>query len=435
VTIVEAGCALRVRKISCVELTAECLRRIANRNRELNAFITVTADTARERAAALDDELARGFDRGPLHGIPIAHKDLFHTRGVRTTAGSKLYEDFIPSNDARAVEQLDAAGTVMLGKTGLHELAYGVTSNNPHFGPVRNPVDPRRTPGGSSGGSASALAAGMCLLATGTDTGGSIRIPASFCGVAGLKPTYGRISRAGVIPLGLSLDHVGPMAADVAGLRAAFAVLAGGAGRAVTRSPARIGLPENFFFDRVDAEVRDAIHAAARAAEDAGFGIVPVRVPDIDTLNAVGRVILLAEASALYDSRLDRPDLFGADVLSLLEQGRLVPASAYVNAQRLRKALAREFQALFTKIDALFTPTTPIPAPLIGEAEIIIDGNREDARLASTRFVRGFNVLGLPALSIPCGRTSSGLPIGLQIVGRAFEDEFLLDIAAALEPA
>jgi aspartyl-tRNA(Asn)/glutamyl-tRNA(Gln) amidotransferase subunit A len=433
VTIAEAGCALRARKISCVELTAECLRLIASRNSELNAFITVTADSARERAATLDDELARGFDRGPLHGIPIAHKDLLHTRGVRTTAGSKLYENFVPSADARAVAQLDAAGAVMLGKTGLHELAYGVTSNNPHFGPVRNPADPQRTPGGSSGGSAAALAAGMCLLATGTDTGGSIRIPASFCGVAGLKPTYGRISREGVIPLGLSLDHVGPMSADIAGLRAAFAVLAGGR-RHAAPSPARIGLPENFFFDRVDPEVREAVHAAARVAEKNGFRIVPVRVPDIETLNAVGRVILLAEASALYESRLDRPDLFGADVLSLLEQGRLVPATAYVNAQRLRKAFAREFHALFTKIDTLFTPTTPIPAPLIGEAEVNIGDDREDARLASTRFVRGFNVLGLPALSVPCGRTRAGLPIGLQIVGRAFEDEFLLDIAAALEP-
>src|SRR5271165_4198931 len=214
-TIRQAAAALRSREISCLELTNRCLDEIAKQNGRLNAFITVTADAARQRALELDRELARGIDRGPLHGIPIAHKDLMWTRGVRTTSGSKLYADFVPDRDAVVVEKLDRAGAVSLGKTGLHELAYGVTSENPHFGVIRNPRDLDRSPGGSSGGSGAAVAAGMVFMATGTDTGGSIRIPASFCGTVGLKPTYGRVSRTGVQPLGFSLDHIGPLTRTV----------------------------------------------------------------------------------------------------------------------------------------------------------------------------------------------------------------------------
>lgn len=433
-TIREAGDALRARRMSCVELTNQCQDQIAKLNPRLNAFLTVTEESARARARELDRELAGGTDRGPLHGIPIAHKDLIWTKGVRTTSGSKLFAGFVPDSDAAVVRKLDSAGAVMLGKTGLHEIAYGVTSDNPHFGTIRNPCDPERSPGGSSGGSGVAVATGMAYMATGTDTGGSIRIPASFCGVVGLKPTYGAVDRSGIQPLGLSLDHVGPLARSVADARVTFDVMAGGSRSPSATRPGdvRIGLPENFYFARAAGEVKDAVHRAARIAEQLGARVIQVRVPDVEALNTAGRVILLAEASALYEPYLARREDFGADVLALLDQGRMVPATDYVNAQRLRKVLLNEFRALFRSIDCLFVPTTPITAPRIGEKEVELDGQREDTRIATTRLVRGMNVLGFPALSIPCGK-SAGLPIGLQMIGRPFEENLLLSLGETLE--
>jgi aspartyl-tRNA(Asn)/glutamyl-tRNA(Gln) amidotransferase subunit A len=420
--------------MSCVELTNQCQDQIAKLNPRLNAFLTVTEESARARARELDRELAGGTDRGPLHGIPIAHKDLIWTKGVRTTSGSKLFAGFVPDSNAAVVRKLDSAGAVMLGKTGLHEIAYGVTSDNPHFGTIRNPCDPERSPGGSSGGSGVAVATGMAYMATGTDTGGSIRIPASFCGVVGLKPTYGAVDRSGIQPLGLSLDHVGPLARSVADARVTFDVMAGGSRSPSATRPGdvRIGLPENFYFARAAGEVKDAVHRAARIAEQLGARVIQVRVPDVEALNTAGRVILLAEASALYEPYLARREDFGADVLALLDQGRMVPATDYVNAQRLRKVLLNEFRALFRSIDCLFVPTTPITAPRIGEKEVELDGQREDTRIATTRLVRGMNVLGFPALSIPCGK-SAGLPIGLQMIGRPFEENLLLSLGETLE--
>lgn len=438
-TISEAGQALRARRISSVELTDRCLDNIAKLNPRLNAFITVTEESARARAQALDRELANGVDRGPLHGIPIAHKDLIYTKGVRTTSGSKIFRDLVPDADAPIVERLEGAGAVMVGKTGLHELAYGITSDNPHFGTIRNPRDPARTPGGSSGGSGAAVASEMAFMATGTDTGGSIRIPASFCGVVGLKPTYGLVDRSGIQPLGLSLDHAGPLTRTIADAgRALEAMLEGEAH--LRPAPAsykyiRIGLPENFYFTQVSSEVRDAVQKTAQTAERLGARVIPVKVPDIDALNDVGRIILLAEASAIHERFLSRREDFGADVLALLDQGRLVPATDYVNAQRIRKMLVEEFHALFSGIDCLFTPTTPTTAPLIGQQQVELDGQMMDTRLATTRPVRGINVLGFPALSMPCGNSAEGLPIGLQIIGRPFEEHWLLALGEELESA
>src|SRR6202167_4353409 len=265
-TIAEAGQALRTRRVSSVELTRQCLDQIGTLNPVLNAFITVTGELALARAQELDRELAQGIDRGPLHGIPIAHKDLMWTKGVRTTSGSKLFADFVPDRDATVVEKLAESGAVMIGKAGLHELAYGITSDNPHFGTIRNPRNPAHLPGGSSGRSAVAVAAGMAFVATGTDTGGSIRVPSSFCGVAGLKPTYGLIDRSGVQPLGLSLDHVGPLARTVNDVRLALDAMPG----AERRNPApaslreiRVGLPENFYLELVAPEVKAAVLDAA----------------------------------------------------------------------------------------------------------------------------------------------------------------------------
>lgn len=444
-TLLEAARALRARKISSAELTAASLARTGS----LNAFITVMEESARARAGRADEELARGVDRGPLHGIPVAVKDVFSTRGVRTTCGSKVFADHVPNHDAAVVEKLDAAGAVLIGKTNMHELAYGISSSNPHFGVVRNPRDVERIPGGSSGGSGAAVAAEMVFMAMGSDTGGSIRIPASFCGTVGLKPTFGRVSRYGVMPLDFSLDHMGPLTRSVRDAAVTLEALAGFDPRDDTSSRelvpgylppedpwlggVRIGLPENFYFDGLDPEVAAAVRRMAQTAESLGGRVTGVRVPDIAALNTISRIILYAEASALLEPYLARREQFGADVLSLLEQGRLLPATDYVNAQRLRRIKQQEFRAVFKQVDCLLTPTTPTGAPRIGQTTLEIDGREEDVRLASTRLVRGINALGLPALSMPCGLDRQGLPLGMQIIGRPFEEPLVLRIAAALE--
>jgi aspartyl-tRNA(Asn)/glutamyl-tRNA(Gln) amidotransferase subunit A len=440
VTIPELGAALRAKKLSVREMTEETLRRISGANPRLNAFITVTEAAARTRAQVLDDELARGLDHGPLHGIPIAHKDNIYTRGVRTTSGSKIFADFVPQYDATIVSQLNDAGANMIGKTGLHEFAYGITSNNPHFGAIRNPWDTERVPGGSSGGSAAAVAAGLVPLATGTDTGGSIRIPASFCGVVGLKPTYERVSRKGVMPLGLTLDHAGVLAGTVRDVALAFSLIAKHssgyvpAGHADLRGM-RIGVPENFFVERIAPDVMLSFRAAVQTAAALGAHLTEIRLPDVEALNAVGRIVQLSEVSTLLARYLDRRSEMGRDILVLVEQGRLIPATDYLNAQRVRAVLARDFSKIWKHLDCLMTPATPITAPKIGEMSIAIGSFTEDVRMAATRLARPFNVLGWPALALPCGFSDAGLPIGLQLVGPPQQEDSLLQAGAALEDA
>jgi aspartyl-tRNA(Asn)/glutamyl-tRNA(Gln) amidotransferase subunit A len=451
VNIFEAGESLRSRRVSAVEFTKAAISRIDRLNPRLRAFITITADQALHRACQADAELAAGHDRGPLHGLPVAYKDLFATRGVLTTGGSKLYENCVPAIDATVVERLDAAGAVMVGKLNMHELAYGITSANPHFGAVRNPWNEQHSPGGSSGGSGAAVATGIVFAAMGTDTGGSIRIPASFCGTVGLKPTYGRVSRYGVLPLGFSQDHVGPLARTVRDAAIVLNAIAGRDPRDPTssRHPVidyvpdegcsirglRIGFPSTFYFEYLEPDVEYSVRGAIARAESLGARVKPVSVPDIDALNAVARVILLAEASAVMEPHLDRRHLIGPDVLSLLDQGRLLPAPDYINAQRLRRRMRREFDRIWSEVDCLITPTTPTTAPRIGETIVRLAGHDLDVRLATTSLTRGINALGLPALSIPCGLNAAGLPIGLQIIGPAFQEELILRVGAALEDA
>jgi len=287
-------------------------------------------------------------------------------------------------------------------------------------------------------------------MAMGSDTGGSIRIPASFCGVVGLKPTYGRVSRYGALPLGYTLDHMGPLTRSVRDAGAILNILAGSDPRDPTSSrrpvenyvpelhPSlrglRIGMPENFYFDRLDPEVDAAVRAAFRSAESSGAEVVPVRVPDITAINTVARVILLAEAAAVMEPHLEKRDQFGADVLALFDQGRLIPATDYVNAQRLRLAMQRDFEASWSRVDCLFTAATPTTAPRIGETSVALGGASEDVRLATTRLVRGINLLGLPAISIPCGSDQRGLPIGLQIISKPFAEALILKVAQTLLP-
>jgi aspartyl-tRNA(Asn)/glutamyl-tRNA(Gln) amidotransferase subunit A len=431
-TIREAAAALRARKVSCEELVNEALH-AEEANRHLNSFITLTADRALTYARQLDRELAQGHDRGPLHGIPIAHKDLYHTAGVRTTNGSKLFSDLIPDSDAAVVEDLREAGAVSLGKLNMHELAYGISSTNPHYGPVRNPHNPDCIPGGSSGGSGVAVAANIVFGATGSDTGGSIRIPASFCGTVGFKPTYGLISCQGCFPLGVTLDHMGPLARTVDDIVLLLEAMLGEQLTRTGRTNLRIGLPEDFYFDGVQPEVAEAVQSAARKAESFGAKIIPIRVPEPEQVVATARTILLLEAATALAPYMNRKEDISPETQALLESGSKVTISEYIrataNANRLRALWAK----IFDDIDVLFTPTTPTVAPKIGQTKMNINGEEHDTRLLTTRFCRGINLLGYPAISIPFGKSSDGLPIGLQIVGALNRDTTVLDLAAALE--
>ena len=433
-TIREIGTLLRARKMSCVELIDQTLAAI-KAHADSHWFITVTEEQARAEAAERDRELAGGRDRGPFHGIPTAFKDLFYTRGIRTTAGSLIFRDFVPDYDAKVVEQLREAGAISVGKTNLHELAYGITSRNPHFGPVLNPLDPNRLPGGSSGGSGAVVAAGILPMALGTDTGGSIRIPASYCGIAGLKPTYDLVSRHGVLPLAFSLDHMGPLASCVDDCVLTMNVLAEGEFDLPPRmelAGVRVGVPKNFFFESVDEQVAASVLNCVSAMESRGAKISEVDVPNLHDANAAARVVLYAEAAALY-VRQDDPMLFGQDVWKLIEQGRAILGHEYVNAQRVRTLFRRDFGALWRTIDVLVTPTAPITAPGIDQQTVQIGPEEEDTRIATTRLVRPINFLGEPALSIPCGKASSGMPIGLQLIGAPFSEPKLLQIGRTVE--
>jgi aspartyl-tRNA(Asn)/glutamyl-tRNA(Gln) amidotransferase subunit A len=437
-TILEAAAALRAKKVSSLELTNDALARIARENPRLNAFITVLEDSARARASAMDAELSHGIDRGPLHGVPIAHKDLVYTKGIRTTGGSKIFADFVPDHDADIAINLDKAGSVMVGKTNLHEFAYGITSNNPHFGAVKNPWDVERIPGGSSGGSGAAVAAGIVAMATGTDTGGSIRIPASFCGVTGLKPTFGLISKRGVMPLGWTMDHMGPLTKTVRDAAVSFHAMGGFAKGYVPPAKVdikdlRIGLPSDYYYDKLDPEVAASVRTAVQTAAAMGARIVDIKVPNIDEINVVARLSLLVEATSVHLPHIHRRGEIGADVMTLLDQGRLIRGCDYVDAQRLRRIYNEEFSKLWSQVDCLFVPTTPTPAPKIGQTTMQVGAGMEDVRLATTRLMRAINLLGIPALSIPCGFSKAGLPIGLQILSAPKSEDRLLRVGAAIE--
>lgn len=433
-TIREAGAALRSKKISCEELARDAIRS-EERFRDLNSFITLTAEAALQEARDLDRELAAGKDRGPLHGIPIAHKDLYHTAGVRTTNGSKIFADYVPDADAVVVRKLREAGVASLGKLNLHEMAYGITSTNPHYGAVRNPYDPDCIPGGSSGGSGAAVAAGIVYGATGSDTGGSIRIPASFCGTVGFKPTYGRVSCDGCFPLGMSLDHMGPLARSVEDAALLLEAMAGESFPVTPNAGVRIGLPDNFYLESTQPEVRDAVEQAARRAEGEGARVIRVHVPDPEDLTATARIILLFEAATVLLPYMHRREEFGEDVLSLLEAGAAVPPMDYIRACAAANRLRAAWAKLFQDIDVLFAPATPTVAPKIGQKTITLADleKEQDTRLLSTRTCRGINLLGYPAISIPYGQSGAGMPIGLQIVGALNQDQMVLNVAAAVE--
>jgi aspartyl-tRNA(Asn)/glutamyl-tRNA(Gln) amidotransferase subunit A len=431
-TVRELGAQLRAREISCFELVKRTLQDIRERDK-FCSLITVTGEQALVTAHERDEELAAGEDRGPFHGIPIALKDLFYTRGVKTTAGSLVYKDFVPEYDATVAERLHEAGAISIGKTNLHEIAFGITSNNPHYGFVLNPLDPKRLAGGSSGGSAALVAGKFLPMALGTDTGGSIRVPASFCGIAGLKPTYGLVSRHGVLPLAFSLDHVGPLGSCVEDCALALNAMVGGEDYNVPAAADLKGLRVGrFFFGNTAEDVRVAVEIALEELSKLGASVLTVPTPDFSEMNATARIVQLAETAAVYVNHADKAQ-FGDDVWALLEQARMIMGHEYVNAQRLRTMFRRQFDELWTKVDVLVGPTTPMTAPLLEQNTVMIQGEEENVRMAATRMVRAINLLGEPALSIPCGKGSDGMPVGLQLIAAPFGEATLVRLGKTLE--
>ena len=445
-TISELAPRLRRREISPVEITEACLSRIEESNPALNAFITVMAESALADARKAEAEILRGEWRGPLHGVPVALKDLIDTAGVRTTAGSELYKDRIPKQDAEVVLRLRRAGAVIVGKNNLHEFAYGGSSLVSYFGDVHNPWDLGRIAGGSSGGSAAAVVAGLAYAAIGTDTAGSIREPAALCGCVGLKPTYGRVSSRGVIPLSTSLDHVGPLAATVADAAVILQAIAGydSADIATADVPVadyvsalsegakslRVGVPRAYFFDGLDPEVASAMEHALRAMATLGAEITEVQL-DVPT----DRTLQMAESYAYHAETVAKsPELYQPETLRRIQSGEKVSAADYIQRRRELEEVRRTIHAVLADLDVLVTPTMPMPAPAIADLKADPDALRP-AELKLLGNTRPFNVWGLPAISIPSGFTESGMPIGLQIAGPPWREDMVLRLAQAYEQA
>ena len=449
-TIAEASRRMMRKELSPVELTQAAMARISALNPRLNAFITVLEDHASTAAKVAEQEIMSGQRRGALHGIPIALKDLCATKGVRTTAGSKILQDHVPAHDATVARRLAEAGTILLGKTHMNEFAYGPDGDNGHYGRVRNPWNLEHITGGSSSGSGAALAASLCLGALGSDTGGSIRIPAALCGIVGIKPTYGRVSRYGLTPLSWCLDHAGPMAKTVEDVALLLQAMAGYDPNdpASTRRPVpdytaalsadvrglRIGIPREYFFDMLDPEVESAVRQAMGVLRSLGASLHDVSWPALRYVTLAALIIVLVEASAFHEAWIrTRAHDYSPDIALRLKWGLLLPASAYLKAQRLRALLCREVTQLWPTVDVLLTPATMLAAPHPSETHVRLGNRQLSTREAILRLMRPFNLTGSPAISIPCGFTTAGLPIGLQIAGKPFDEATVLRVAHAFE--
>lgn len=448
-TIEELSRLLRNKSVSPVEVTELYLARIEALNEQTNAYITVMPDEALTDARRAEEEIMAGDYRGPLHGVPIALKDLYDTAGVRTTAASKIFANRVPDKDATSVMFLRAAGAVIIGKTNMHEFAYGVTNASSYFGPTHNPWDLSRVTGGSSGGSGAAVAAGLCTAATGSDTGGSIRMPSALCGIVGLKPTYGRVSCAGLIPLSWALDHAGPMTKSVFDAAVMLNAMAGWDpdDPATLAAPVldftlelrdgveglRIAVDPNYAFSEIDEEVEVAVKQALNVLRDLGAELVEVTAPQ---LAGAALTILNAEATAYHEEFLEtRSDDYQPDVRERLEKGFSVSGIDYAHAQRKRQTISREFEALFEEIDLFATPACAVPAPRLDQTEVTVAGETVSVMKPIAQFTRLFNLTGLPAITVPCGFSGHGLPIGLQLAGPRLDEATVLRAAYAYEQA
>jgi len=439
-TLVDARHAIRTRQISPLELTQAYLDRIDALNPKVNAFITLTAESALIEARAATEAVMHGDTLGVLHGVPLALKDLFDVRGVVTTAGSPILKDNVAAEDAFVTKQLRDAGAIFLGKLNMHEWALGVTNINPHFGSACNPWNTDCITGGSSGGSAAAIGAGLCAGSLGSDTGGSIRIPASLCGVVGLKPTFGRISRRGVVPLAWSLDHVGPMGRCVDDVALLFEVIdrydrddadAQPPAARDTRQPQRIGVPDAYFFSDLHPETEAAYRAAIKTLGELGFAQRDIALPNFAISEKASAKLLLADAAAYHRDRIEsQADRTREDVLTRFRWGLDVTGTEYALARRTQIEWQHKFDRAFETIEALVLPATPFPATRIDDSDplALSKGNL-------TRFTRMFNLTGHPSIVLPCGFTPDGLPIGLQIVGPRWREDLILNVARTYEAA
>jgi aspartyl-tRNA(Asn)/glutamyl-tRNA(Gln) amidotransferase subunit A len=444
--------AIADKKISSREATKSCLDRTAQWQSRLNAFMTIETDEALKAAGEADAALAKGNSRGALHGVPLAHKDMYYDAGKVVTCGSKIRRDFVATTTSTALQRLKDAGTVRLGSLQMAEFAYGPTGHNAHFGAVHNPWNVDHITGGSSSGSGAAVAARLTSAALGSDTGGSVRMPAHFCGVTGLKTTVGRVSRAGAMPLSQSLDTVGPLAQSAEDCALLLGLMAGAdpedptaiAGAlpdymAATKQPMQgitIGVPTAFYVDDLDGEVARVLDETIATLKREGAAIVKVELPDQRQLSSASQLVLAVEAAAFHKRwMIERPQDYGPQVLMRLQNGLAVPAVSYLEAMRWRGAALSAHAAATAGVDAVIAPVSPIPAPTIVESDV---GNSPEADAVLpriTRFTRPVNYLGVPALSIPCGFTRSGLPVGLQLIGRSFDEATLLRIGAAFQRA
>ena len=445
-SITEISRRLRAREVSPVELTNNCLAAIQNLNPVLNAFVTVTAESALLEARAAEIEIQAGKYRGPLHGIPMGLKDLIDTASVPTTAASALFKDRVPATDAEVVRRLKLAGAVLLGKQNLHECAYGGSSLISHFGIAHNPWDPASIAGGSSGGSAAAVAAGMCFAAVASDTAGSIREPAALCGVVGLKPTYGRVSLRGVIPLSLSLDHVGPLARSVADAALVLGAIAGydpndpacvdkvvddyATALPEKAKPVRIGVPRSFFYRDLDPQVASALDSALGLLET-----FAAEVREVELQVPTDRTLQHAESYAYHAEFVARsPELYHPETLRRIRRGEATSPAEVANCRLELEQVRRDISQVFEQVDLLVTPTTAVTAPTISDLEADPEQLRE-RELVLLRNTRPFNVWGLPAISLPCGFNKAGLPIGMQIAGPHWQERRVLELAFAYEQA
>jgi len=444
--------AIADKRVSSREATQSCLERIARWQPHLNAFMAIEADAALAAADAADATLAKGGRRGALHGVPLAHKDMYYDAGKVVTCGSRIRRDFVATSTSTALQRLKDAGTIRLGSLQMAEFAYGPTGHNAHYGPVHNPFALDRITGGSSSGSGAAVAARLTFAALGSDTGGSIRMPAHFCGVTGLKTTVGRISRAGAMPLSQSLDTVGPLARTAEDCAVLLGLMAGADGEdptavagplpdfaGATAGPIKgltIGVPTAFYVDDLDAEVAGALDATISVLKREGASIVQVELPDQRQLSGASQLVLAVEAAAFHKRwMIERAKDYGPQVLMRLQNGLAIPGVSYLEALRWRAPALAAHLAAVADVDAMIAPVSPVPAPTIAESDV---GNGPDAEAVIqrlTRFTRPINYLGLPALSIPTGFTRSGLPVGMQLVGRSFDEAMLLRIGAAFQRA
>jgi aspartyl-tRNA(Asn)/glutamyl-tRNA(Gln) amidotransferase subunit A len=451
-TLTAVATAIAEKKLSSQEVTRAVLHRIAQWQPRLNAYMAIESEQALAAASAADAELAKGNRKGALHGVPLAHKDMYYEAGKVVTCGSLIRRDFVPKMTATALQRLKDAGTIRLGSLQMVEFAFGPTGHNVHYGAVHNPWNVDHITGGSSSGSGSAVAARLTFAALGSDTGGSIRMPAHFCGVTGLKTTVGRISRAGAMPLSQSLDTVGPLAQTAEDCALLLGLMAGADPEDPTASTQpvpdyraatggalkglRIGVPAAFYVDDLDGEVARVLDETIETLRKEGADIVKVELPDQRQLSSASQLVLAAEAAAFHKRwMIERPQDYGAQVLMRLQNGLAIPAVTYLEAMRWRGAALAAHNAAVNGVDALIAPVGPIPAPTIAESDVGNGPGAEAVIQRLTRFTRPVNYLGLPSLAVPCGFTKSGLPVGMQLIGRSFEEAVLLRIGAAFQRA